>query len=42
MLECLLIEKLSRNSKLMSEIDKTIYHPLTQAYRPVQDEEGQN
>ena len=33
-----LIEKLARNPGLMSEIDRTIYHPLTHAYAPIQHE----
>ena len=32
-----LIEKLAKNPLLMSEIDRTIYHPLTHAYGPLQD-----
>ena len=32
-------EKLARNPRLMLEIDGTIYHPLTHAYEPIQDED---
>ena len=38
MLEWKLIEKLARNPEFMSEIDRTVYHPLTHAYEPIQDE----
>ena len=38
MLDWKLIEKLARNPGLTSEIDRTIYHPLTHAYAPIQDE----
>ena len=37
MLEWKLIEKLAKNPMLMSEVDRTIYHPLTHAYSPIQD-----
>ena len=36
MLEWKLIEKLARNPELMSEIDRTFYHPLNNAYEPIQ------
>ena len=42
MLEQKIIEKMAKNPMLMSEIDRTIYHPLTHAYEPIQDEEGKN
>ena len=38
MLEWKLFEKLARNPGLMSEIDRTFYHPLTHAYAPIQGE----
>ena len=37
-----LIEKLAKNPMLLSENDRTIYHPLTHAYGHGQDEEGEN
>ena len=41
-LEWKLIEKLSRNPGLMSEINKTFYHALTLADGPIEDEEREN
>ena len=41
MLEWKLVEKLARNPKLMSEIDKTTYDPLSHTFSPIQDE-GEN
>ena len=37
MLKWKLFEKLARNPRLITEIDKTIYHPLTHAYGPIQN-----
>ena len=34
-----LIENLARNPRLMLEMDRTIYHPLTHAYELIQDED---
>ena len=39
MLDWKLFEKLARNPGLMLENDRTIYHPLTHAYEPIQDED---
>ena len=41
MLEWKIFEKLAKNPMLMSIVDKTIYHPLTHAYSPTQDD-GEN
>ena len=38
MLESKLIEKFAKTPGLMSEIDRTIHHPVTHAYGPIQDE----
>ena len=37
MLEWKKFEKLAKNPGLMSEIDETIYHPLTHAYDTIQN-----
>ena len=42
MLEWEVFEKTAKNPMLISEIDRTIYHPLTHAYEPIHDEEGEN
>ena len=39
MLEWKLIGKLAKNPMLMSEVDRTIYLPITHAYDHIQDEE---
>ena len=39
MLEWKLFKKIARIPRLMSEIDRAIYHPLTHAYEPIQDED---
>ena len=39
MLEKKLFETLSKNPGLMPEVDRTIYHPLTHAFGPIQDED---
>ena len=39
MLEWKLNEKLAKNPMLMSEVDRTIYHPLTHAYGHIQVED---
>ena len=39
-LEWKLIEKLSGIPRRLSEIDRTFYHPVTQAYEPIEDEDG--
>ena len=39
MLEWKIIEEVARNLRLMFEIDRTIYHPLTHAYGPIQNED---
>ena len=40
MLEWKLFEKLAGSPRRLSEIDRTIYHPVTQTYEPIQHEDG--
>ena len=39
MLEWNLFENVAKNPRLMLETDRTIYHPVTHANEPIQDED---